>query len=320
MTTRVHPLTEPLEQAILRKRKTGEAGRAHSRILASGAGWRVVDVICTSGPEDRPFEERYWSVAISLVLSGAFVYRGEHGTVLMSKGSFLLGNAGRSYECSHRHGEGDRCLSFQFAPDVFEDLVRDAGARGPGFRCDRVPPLRQTSQAAARAIAAMETRDSFEEIALEVAGCVIRVSTEVGNEGRTTARDSAKIADAIRYLNEHAGSPCPIVNVSQAAGLSPYHFLRAFKSATGVTPHQWLMRARLREAARRLAQDRVLITELALEAGFDDLSNFLRSFRAEFGMSPGRYRAAAQSGPAISDLGRSPARDGLRRSLSREPA
>jgi len=62
------------------------------------------------------------------------------------------------------------------------------------------------------------------------------------------------------------------------AGISRYHFLRTFKLVTGVTPHQWLLRSRLRDAA-----------------------NFVRTFRAEFGVSPGRYRAGAHP-PSTSAL------------------
>ena len=75
--------------------------------------------------------------------------------------------------------------------------------------------------------------------------------------------------------------------------MSPYHFLRTFKAVTGITPHQWLLRARLREAAQRLAMSRAGVTAIALDVGFDDLSNFIRSFRAEFGFSPRQYRLAA---------------------------
>jgi AraC-like DNA-binding protein len=70
-------------------------------------------------------------------------------------------------------------------------------------------------------------------------------------------------------------------------------FLRTFKRVTGVTPHQWVLRARLREAARRLAETRAPVTEIALDVGFEDLSNFTRTFRAEFGASPREYRQAA---------------------------
>jgi AraC-like DNA-binding protein len=77
------------------------------------------------------------------------------------------------------------------------------------------------------------------------------------------------------------------------AQLSPYHFLRTFRAVTGVTPHQWLLRARLRDAAEQLATTRTPVTNVALDVGFDDLSNFTRSFRAEFGTSPRQYRMAA---------------------------
>ena len=77
------------------------------------------------------------------------------------------------------------------------------------------------------------------------------------------------------------------------ARMSPYHFLRSFKATTGVTPHQWLLRARLRQAAGRLATTRAPVTDIALEVGFEDLSNFTRTFHAEFGASPRQYRLAA---------------------------
>jgi AraC-like DNA-binding protein len=77
------------------------------------------------------------------------------------------------------------------------------------------------------------------------------------------------------------------------ARLSPYHFLRSFKAVTGVTPHQWLLRARLRAAAEKLAATKTPVTEIALDVGFEDLSNFTRTFRAEFGASPREFRRAA---------------------------
>jgi AraC-like DNA-binding protein len=54
-----------------------------------------------------------------------------------------------------------------------------------------------------------------------------------------------------------------------------------------------MLRTRLRDAARRLVASSDPVTEIALDVGFEDLSNFIRSFRAEFGASPGRYRFSA---------------------------
>ena len=136
-----------LEQALARRRLKGEAGRTAPRAIAGGDGWSVADVVCTSGPQDRPFEERHTQYAISLVLAGSFQYRSTLGAGLMAPGSVMLGNPGLAYECGHEHAEGDRCVVFWYEPEYFERLA------GAGFRVPRLPPLRSLAPLAARAAA-----------------------------------------------------------------------------------------------------------------------------------------------------------------------
>jgi len=252
----------------------------------------VLDIVCTSGPQDRPFEERHASTSISLVLSGTFVYRSDHGASLMSRGALLLGNAGHTFECSHPDGEGDRCLSFQFEPEFFEQLASDAGRPGGAFSLDRVPPVRALSPLAARARVAIGRPESLEEVALELAAAVVAMADR-SRRSWTVAPDPARIVRVLRHLESRIAERHTLTDLARLAGLSRYHFLRSFKCVTGVTPHQWLLRARLREGAQQLRDGRDPVTEIALNVGFQDLSNFIRSFRAEFGMSPKRYRAAA---------------------------
>ncbi len=80
---------------------------------------------------------------------------------------------------------------------------------------------------------------------------------------------------------------------AREAALSPYHFLRVFRAVVGVTPHQYLVRCRLRNAARLLAEGDLPITDVASEVGFNDLSNFVRTFRRAAGVAPREYRRAA---------------------------
>ena len=284
---------DPLTRALRRKAAAGGQGAADGRHVAAGDGWRVVDIVCTSGPHDRPFEEPLPWTAISLVLSGSFVYRSTGAGSLMSPGSVVLGSAGSTFECSHPHGEGDRCLSFQFGPELFERLTSDAGGRRPGFDHDRVPPLRILAPLTARARTALERHDSFEEIALELAGAVVRLASRRHRDAGPTARDVARVARVVRQLESHYDELQTLGELARSADLSRYHFLRTFKAVTGVTPHQWLLRARLRDAAQRLTASRAPITDIALDVGFADLSNFIRSFRAEFGVSPRAYRLTA---------------------------
>jgi AraC-like DNA-binding protein len=62
----------------------------------------------------------------------------------------------------------------------------------------------------------------------------------------------------------------------------------------GVTPHQYLVRSRLRRAARLLADEERRISDIALDAGFGDLSNFVRTFRRAAGVTPSAWRKAAR--------------------------
>ena len=290
----VHPprasTPDPLAVALRRKAARGDPGANTSTIVAAGDGWQVVDMVCTSGPADRPFEERQSAVTISLVLAGTFVYRTDRGCSLMSPGAFVLGNVGAAFECSHEHGEGDRCLSFQFEPALFERLAHDAGAARPGFERDRVPPLRTLAPLSARAATAMARQDSLEEIALELAGAIVG-GIDGGRGGAicTALSHRARVARVLRGLEARLDERHTLAELARIGGLSPYHFLRTFRDVTGVTPHQWLLRARLRAAAQRLATRSDPVTAVALDVGFEDLSNFIRSFRAEFGVSPSRY-------------------------------
>jgi AraC-like DNA-binding protein len=284
------PIHDPLAAALARKARAGGAGEIIDLPVAAGDGWRVNDVVCSCGPGDYEAEERSSTTGVALLLSGSFVAHNAYGTSLLSQGSLFLVEAGRCFVCSHRHGEGDRCLSFQFAPEVFECIAHDAGAK-PKFAHNRLPPLRALSNLTARARMAMRQPQAMEEVAFEIAGAAAALA---GRERSGSAtRHHGRMAPVLRYMAEHSAAPHTVAGLARMARLSPDQFLRSFKAVTGVTPHQWLLRARLRAAAEKLAATKTPVTEIALDVGFADLSNFTRSFHTEFGASPRQYRLAA---------------------------
>jgi AraC-like DNA-binding protein len=91
-------------------------------------------------------------------------------------------------------------------------------------------------------------------------------------------------------IEEQPDAQHALGSLAREAGLSPYHFLRTFRRLTGVTPHQYLLRARLRQAAVRLAVEGTSILDIAFDCGFGDVSNFNHAFRGEFGESPRSFR------------------------------
>jgi AraC-like DNA-binding protein len=269
-------------------------------MLAQGDGWMVEDLVCTSGPQDRPFEERHSYVSIAIVAAGSFQYRSAVGRELMTPGSLLLGNPGQVFECRHEHGAGDRCLSFRYAPDYFESLASAAGASGSmrNFRVPRLPPLRDLSPLVARACAGLAAPGDapWEELSVQLAARTIQLAASPSPRLNSVQPSSlARVTRTLRAIERHPDAAHTLRTLAREAGLSPFHFLRIFERLTGVTPHQYILRIRLREAAARLPAGPARILDIAFDSGFGDVSNFNRAFRTEFGVSPRAYRLQTET-------------------------
>jgi AraC family transcriptional regulator len=262
-------------------------GKIAAHPVARGDGWSVHDVRCAYGPGDRPFEERHSAVSIAVVLGGTFQYRSPLGREVMTPGSLLLGNAGECFECGHEHATGDRCMAFRYTPAYFDRLAAD-GARA--FRAPRLPPLAGLARLVA-GVATATPDAPWEEIAARVAVAALRLTGSARSTHRPAPAGAVtRVTRSVRSIERDPGQPFTLHHLAAEAGLSPFHYLRTFRRVTGVTPHQFILRARLREAAARLVGERRKVIDVALDAGFGDISNFNRAFRREFGVAPEAYR------------------------------
>lgn len=286
-----------VERALTHRERTGGPGSATGRVLAEGPGWTVEDVVCNSGPRDRPFEELHSNVSIAMVAVGTFQYRSDSGNALMTPGSLLLGNARHCFECGHEHAAGDRCIAFRFAPDYFDEVARDgAGVRLARFGIPRLPPMREFSPLFARAIAGLVGGFDvdWEEISLTLAVTAARIANGEWREVTVLPPSSAaRVTRTLRRIERSLNEDLTLKALAREARLSAYHFLRTFELITGLTPHQYIRRGRLRDAAARIVVEPSRIIDIALDSGFGDVSNFNRAFRTEFGVSPRAYRASA---------------------------
>ena len=268
-----------------------------ARILASGRGWWVQDVLCRAGPETRAFEEQHGAIAIAAVSEGTFQYRSSLGAAVLTPGAVMLGAPGVCYECGHEHGVGDRCTAFHFAPDVWEGIVAAVpGARQSRINRPQLPPLEILAPLFAEAEAARDEddREMFEELALRLAGAVAGILADAPKRAREpSARDIKRVTAIVRSLAARPEEPYTLAGLASQAAMSPYHFLRTFRQVVGLAPHQYLLRNRLHRAALRLKRSRDDVSSIAFDSGFNDLSTFNRRFKKVMGMNPGAYRAGA---------------------------
>jgi AraC family transcriptional regulator len=264
--------------------------RTTYRLLQESRGLRLYRCHCGAQPADRPFEEQLSAFSISLVERGVFTYRSVSGRAVLGPGWLMLGNVGDGYVCSHEFGDGhgDACIVVGFRPDTYE-AVQDAlgQVRGP-FRRPALPPSPRVSALVKSLVASPREGFALEETALSVVAAAQTEATGILPAPPSSQRDRA--VAAARYIETHAAEPVSLTAVAQEVGLSPFHFLRAFRRAIGLTPHQYLLRMRLIHAITLLRDTRLSITEVAYQSGWGDLSNFIRTFGREIGCSPREFR------------------------------
>ena len=254
----------------------------------------AVDYRCTATAADRPYPEQHGAHSISYVRRGSFGYTTRGKSFQLVAGGVLIGNRGDEFVCTHDHHDcGDECLSFQLTPE----LVATIDDSGSIWRRGALPPLPELVVLGELAQAVADGRS---DVALDEVGMLFTARLADLARGRSPgqravgSRDQRRAIEAAHWIETNAPAAIELADAARAAGLSAFHFLRLFGSVLGVTPHQYLVRARVRRAARLLAQTERAVTDIAFDSGFADLSNFVRTFRRAAGVSPRAFRRALQ--------------------------
>lgn len=108
--------------------------------------------------------------------------------------------------------------------------------------------------------------------------------------GKKALRDSSRIKTMLAYIHQNHSSDLTVSQIAAAVSVSESECLRCFRSAIGATPIQYLKQYRIQQAACLLISTGKPICDIAQQCGFQDMSYFTRSFRAQMHCTPSQYR------------------------------
>lgn len=104
------------------------------------------------------------------------------------------------------------------------------------------------------------------------------------------AEDRPLVSAIRRHVREHIGEPLSLADLAAVAGMSRYHFIRAYRNATGRTPMQDVRAIRADHARALILGTHLPLKEVAPRAGLGNEYSMSRLFKRVFKMPPGQYR------------------------------
>ena len=109
----------------------------------------------------------------------------------------------------------------------------------------------------------------------------------IPHRGGLAPRQVRRVLD---YIDAHLTDELGLVELAAIAGLSPHHFVEAFKISIGKPPHRFVTEKRVQRALELLRGDDRSIAEIAHVVGFSSQSHLTMNFRRVTGLTPGRFR------------------------------
>ncbi|MET2830974.1 AraC family transcriptional regulator [Mesorhizobium shangrilense] len=102
----------------------------------------------------------------------------------------------------------------------------------------------------------------------------------------------AQLEKVRKYVVDHVDMPLSVAGLAEAAGVKPFEFPRAFRTATGITPYQYVLKERIEWAEHLLRTSDLSLAEISFTVGFSSQSHFTRTFRKQKSVTPQSYRIA----------------------------
>ncbi len=116
------------------------------------------------------------------------------------------------------------------------------------------------------------------------------ILARTGGDWRAPVLDDPRLGRVIEFIEAHFGDPLAMDELAAVACLSTIQFSRAFKAATKLTPHQFVISRRIARAKDLLAHSHLQAVEIGLLCGFSSAAHFSSTFAKSVGVSPSEFR------------------------------
>lgn len=205
-------------------------------------------------------------------------------------GALLFANNKAAFACQHLCADGNRRRVLFFSRALLEEVASDLALDDARFPASAAPPSHLTPLMASFLQRVARGNAESDEAAFAIAATALRSSCGGASRDEPSAAERRRIVAAVRYINAHFASACTLETLAEVAGMSRFRFARRFRAVTGETAAQYVLNRRLSAAAEMLLATQRTVSEIAYEAGFNDLSYFYARFKAVFGRAPGAWR------------------------------
>lgn len=222
------------------------------------------------------------------------LHRQVEALVTVGKGDLVLIHPGEVHACNPMPGSVLSYYMLYVDPALMEQVV-DGPADEPAGEIFFQQPVIRDPELSRDLIAVCRRMFQAEDrLEIETRRCeaLAKLILRYGNRLPQSAghpRDTGNVHLAHNYLMDNLARNVSLRELAEQSGLSPYHFLRAFRSRYGLPPHTYQLQQRISLARRLLARGEPIVA-VAVEVGFADQSHFTRKFKASVGVTPWQYQ------------------------------
>lgn len=247
-------------------------------------------------PHVDPTEERFGVDAVVFTLRGGWGFRGPRGRVEAHPDMLVTARRGDPFAAEHDEDvPTDETLEVTFG-DGAGHLPGVRDVTHAAFARHGVPRTRAIRRIQGSLWHEARSGDVGSALRLDLLALELLVELARTNEGTadveaplpSATRDA--VAAARRYMDEHLDERITMATLSRVGLMSPFHLARAFRRELGISPHRYLLQARLDRAAELLADTTLTVTRVAERTGFASPAHLSRSFAGRMGMPPTTYR------------------------------